>query len=263
MFAPSAKQAIEEYRREKLWKDDEFLARPGWDPYHETLQHYRERLPDYERARLLRCQYFIGKTKPPKPWPKLREHVDWLVRFRVGGEKEDRIATSAGLKGQAGHAQVKRVIRDLSQLIGLTRLTPSRGHTDVNSTSDLKDARDLRVKLTRRFQAARKEGSGVTGPLYFAEIRNAIDEELSNLSDQERSDLFSRLKRGHLKASDAASRISADKYGLSLRRVRAGRSPKAERQPTPRRVEPFSDQIESRIAKRALRRPSDRSRSIS
>lgn len=260
-----APNAIDEYRRHKLADDEAFLARPGLQ-YWETDKHYAERVPDYCLARRLRFPRFLDSATSSTPSSRLHEHVQWLVEFQVRGKDEAVIARSSGFFGTAGTKKVRRAIHVLAQLIGLVLRRKPSGRPRVTPPATLQEARLLRATLTRRFQEARnKSRSGLTSPLYEAEIRITIDEQFSSWTLQQQKELFHQIKSGHhMKPSDAAARLSACKFALSLRLVRRGRVSNVRRQHTGLRFQPFTAETEQTIAKEqmmaTLRRRHHRSR---
>lgn len=231
-------QALDEYSRRKLADDEDLLARPGLNPDIETDEEYLQRAAAHCRARRLRFQRFVPSGRPPKPSPKLNQHIEWLVAFQVRGTDVAAIARHAGLVGAAGQARVRKTLHGVARLIGLVLRREPRDPRRVTPASTLQAAKLLRAELTRRFQEVRSAGSGLTGPLYEAEIKNAIDEHLPNCSPEQSKVFLQQLKSGHLKPSDAAVRLSARKFSLPVRQVRTGRVSVPRRRGT-RRVEPF------------------------
>jgi hypothetical protein len=138
----------------------------------------------------------------------------------------------------------------LARLIGLTLRKRPRSQAQVSPTSDLRAAKQLRDELKQQFRVALKSGRLTCQ----AEIRAAIEELLPAWSLQQRKDLLLHMKISDPKPSHAAAYLSAAKFGLPVRQVRAGRAPKAQRQRLPSRMEAWTDQTERDLVKRKMRR---------
>lgn len=222
---------LEEYRSRALVDDEDMLAPVAADPLRETKKHFMDRAEDHYRSRRLRLRRIADAGKftiaPPKLSPKLHERVNWLVRFQIRDESSAAIAKSSGLLGAGGQITVKKAIQDVAALIGLPLRPERRGRPRTKPAADLVEARTFRAVLTRRFQKARDESPGAF--LFKLDIKNAIDETFSDWSLQHRQKLLSQITTGGIKPSSAAARISAQKFGLPLRSVRAGRATQVPR----------------------------------
>lgn len=120
---------METYRQRELLKDTTILAAVAADPIRETRKHFLTRAEEHYSARALHlskaaaaARFPIGRSKPA---PELAKHVAWLVRFQIGEESFDAIASDANGERERTTAEAVRVaVQRLARIVGLD-LRPS------------------------------------------------------------------------------------------------------------------------------------------